>query len=82
MTTYPNILAWEIPWTEEPGGHRELDMTGHTRAHIYRQHPSFLSDLILLVTTSEVSGHSLLTPSQTESTAEAPLLKQGGKRPP
>ena len=20
MATYPNILAWEIPWTEEPGG--------------------------------------------------------------
>ena len=20
MATYSNILAWEIPWTEEPGG--------------------------------------------------------------
>ena len=20
MTTYSSILAWEIPWTEEPGG--------------------------------------------------------------
>ena len=20
MTTHPNILAWEIPWTEKPGG--------------------------------------------------------------
>jgi len=20
MVTHPNILAWEIPWTEEPGG--------------------------------------------------------------
>ena len=19
MATYPSILAWEIPWTEEPG---------------------------------------------------------------
>ena len=32
MTTYSNILAWEIPLTEEPGGynpydHKELDMT-------------------------------------------------------
>ena len=32
--TYPNILAWEIPWTEEPGSHttvhgvvKELGMT-------------------------------------------------------
>ena len=39
MTTHANILAWEIPWTEEPdglpwwgadaggGGHKELDTT-------------------------------------------------------
>ena len=25
MATYPSILAWEIPWTEEPGG---LQSTG------------------------------------------------------
>ena len=36
MATLSSILAWEIPWTEEPGGlyivHRtakELDMTEH-----------------------------------------------------
>ena len=23
MATYSSILAWEIPWTEEPGGARE-----------------------------------------------------------
>ena len=23
MATYFHILAWEIPWTEEPGGVRE-----------------------------------------------------------
>ena len=32
MATHSNILAWEIPWTEEPGelqsvGSQELDMT-------------------------------------------------------
>ena len=31
MATHPSILAWEIPWTEEPGGivHRvaEVDTT-------------------------------------------------------
>ena len=32
MATYSSILAWEIPWTEEPGrlqskGRQELDMT-------------------------------------------------------
>ena len=32
MATYSNILAWEIPWTEEHGryspfGYKELDTT-------------------------------------------------------
>ena len=30
MATHCSILAWEIPWTEEPGrpwDHKELDMT-------------------------------------------------------
>jgi len=34
MATHSRILAWKIPWTEEPGGlqsmgRKELDMTGH-----------------------------------------------------
>ena len=34
-TTQSSILAWRIPWTEEPGsyspyGHKELDMTEAT----------------------------------------------------
>ena len=33
MATHSSVLAWEIPWTEEPGGVQsmglqELDMTG------------------------------------------------------
>ena len=38
MATYASILAWRIPWTEEPDGsqgHKESDMTEHTRTHIY-----------------------------------------------
>ena len=27
MATHSSILAWIIPWIEEPGGHKELDMT-------------------------------------------------------
>ena len=38
MATHSSILAWRIPWTEEPGGyspwrHKESDVTdsiGHT----------------------------------------------------
>ena len=34
MATHSGILAWEIPWIEEPGGyspwgHREANMTEH-----------------------------------------------------
>ena len=35
MATQSNILAWEIPWTEEPGGLQSMgsqvvDLTEHT----------------------------------------------------
>ena len=39
MATHSSILAWRIPWTEEPGGprgQRESDtteVTKHTRTH-------------------------------------------------
>ena len=30
MATHSSILAWEIPWTEEPGGlHSMLQKVGH-----------------------------------------------------
>ena len=38
MATHSNILAWRVPWTEEPGGlyspwgHKELDTTEPLRA--------------------------------------------------
>ena len=36
MTMHSSILAWIIPWTEEPGGynpwsHKELDTTEHAQ---------------------------------------------------
>ena len=31
MAPHPSILAWEIPWTEEPGG---LQSMGHTESHV------------------------------------------------
>ena len=36
MATHSNILAWKVPWTEEPGGLqswglKEADMTVHAR---------------------------------------------------
>ena len=36
MATHSTVLAWEIPWTEKPGGYRglkELNVTEHARRH-------------------------------------------------
>ena len=38
MTAHSSILAWEIPWAEEPSGlhpwdPKKSDMTEHTHAH-------------------------------------------------
>ena len=41
MATHSSILAWDIPWTEEPGrlqsmdGITESDMTAHTHTHTH-----------------------------------------------
>ena len=40
MATHSNILAWEIPWTEDqvgysPSGHKESDMTERVHAHTH-----------------------------------------------
>ena len=28
MATHSSILAWKIPWTEEPGGLQSIDLQG------------------------------------------------------
>ena len=41
MATHSSILAWEIPWTEEPGGLQlvhgvaELDMTEQSSMYVF-----------------------------------------------
>ena len=37
MATHCSILAWEIPWTDEPGRLQSVgsDTTEHARTHIY-----------------------------------------------
>ena len=41
MTTHFSILAWRIPWTEEPGGYspwdrKELGTSEHARMHSFK----------------------------------------------
>ena len=31
MATHSSVLAWEIPWTEEPGGLQSMGSQGRTR---------------------------------------------------
>ena len=48
MATCPSILAWKIPWTEEPGGLqsmgcKELDTTEHACTLHLRKYLTFMS---------------------------------------
>ena len=31
MATHSSILAWRIPWTEEPGGLQSIESQSHTQ---------------------------------------------------
>ena len=46
MATHSSILAWEIPWTEEPGGlqYMGLQRVGHNLATEQQQHREPTSD--------------------------------------
>ena len=44
MASHSSILAWRIPWTEEPGGlqsmgHKELDGTEHSFTDGFLHYP-------------------------------------------
>ena len=48
VATHSSIIAWEIPWTEEPGGLQTLawqkrcDLVTKTKQYIYRIQAQFL----------------------------------------
>ena len=51
MVTHSSILAWEIPWTEEPGGLQSMRLqsqiqTEHVCTGIYKL-PFFLSRCVM-----------------------------------
>ena len=47
MATYSNILAWRIPWTQEPGGLQSMGLQSQTQlsdsAHTLLSSSSFYS---------------------------------------
>ena len=55
MATHSSVLAWKIPWTEEPGrlqsmGWKELDMIEHACAytHIHTQNYKLIQIQLLM----------------------------------
>ena len=40
MATHSCILAWKIPWTEEPGGLQSMELQSHNRAHTHEPYRS------------------------------------------
>ena len=66
MATHSSILAWSIPWTEEPGGLQSMGSQGRTwlSTHTLPGGGSSLRDLPLL------SSLAPLLPSQASATAQ------------
>ena len=46
MATHPSILAWKIPWTEEPGGLQSMGLQRDTTS---------LNDLTVLIESHKIS---------------------------
>ena len=44
MATYSSILAWRIPWTEEPGGLQSVgsQRVRHNWSHLARMHAYYV----------------------------------------
>ena len=50
MATHSSILAWEIPWTEEPGGLQSMGLQ-RVRHNLVTKQPSHaLTEIIILST--------------------------------
>ena len=72
MTTHSSILAWRIPWTEEPGGLRSIEsqrvgtqlkqLRTHTRTGVYCKVAAKAPlEAKVLVWTQPFHGHLLST---------------------
>ena len=38
MATHSSILAWRIPWTEEPGGQQSMGLQSQTQLSDFQSH--------------------------------------------
>ena len=81
MATHSSILAWRIPWTEEPSrllpcGHKESDMTEQLTLSLFTQEISWkLETLIQSVTeTLKYAGSFRQSTSKEKSLVFSSLL--------
>ena len=65
VATHSNILAWRIPWTEEPGKLQSIGLqrVGHDWSNLARMHSFYFFPLLignfLILSTSSVPTHAL-----------------------
>ena len=69
MTTHSSILAWRIPWTEEPGGlqsmgRKKLDMTEQLTLTLFHINKIKDNIIILIDTENHLINDSFMTISQ------------------
>ena len=65
MTTHSSILAWRIPWTEEPGGLQSMGLQGQTRlSDFHFPHVQSTNSATLLYPQNISRRWPLLTTSQ------------------
>ena len=52
MATHPSILAWRMPWTEEPGGGQSMgsQRVGHDWAHMHAH--TYMCEILRIQTTA------------------------------
>ena len=61
MTTHSSILAWRIPWTEEPGGLQSMgsQRIGHGRSDFTHTHTQIL---VFNMAARSYHAHALFVP--------------------
>ena len=56
-TTHSRILAWEIPWTQEPGG---LQSLGFSKRSDWALRPFYVSLILMLIQVTSITENNLL----------------------
>ena len=64
MATHSSILAWRIPWTEEPGGSCPWDVRVRARTHTHTHSLSLTLPTPALFLSHFCSGSSIFAPKR------------------